>query len=267
MKQLKSICYNANNSFNKDFNLKDITHIDKYFDFSIIELVSFLDKNYNKRLIQNIKTFTSMEIGSYRMEDVIDLEAQGLVNENPLEELKSIYFEMQNDLISYKKYREEMLYVLFNAKYKSTRHAVKLLINFYEKYLLYKDLFEEMYYEFDPSRKKLELTTTLHLLANKTLKFDFSQKLNFDSLSSGEINMATILYYLIFKTANGSIVLIDEPEVSLHMEWQKQFADIVKTIMKRQPGMQVIIASHSPFLTSGDESLFVGAELIEEDGE
>ena len=107
----------------------------------------------------------------------------------------------------------------------------------------------------------------LLLKTNTSLDGDFGQLLTMDSLSSGELNLITILYNLIFKTTSESIALIDEPEISLHMAWQQQFADLVKTIMEKQPGMQVIIASHSPFLTSGHDEYFVGADLVEEEGE
>ena len=141
-------------------------------------------------------------------------------------------------------------------------------IEFYRKFKLFKEKFESFYYEFDPSRKHIVFKDgKLQLQVNKTLNGDFSGYLEFGQLSSGELNIATILYNLIFKTETSSIVLMDEPELSLHVEWQKLLPEVIKDIMKENGGMQVIIASHSPFLTMANEDCFVWPELINIEGD
>ncbi|GGK83491.1 hypothetical protein GCM10011509_34910 [Ornithinimicrobium pekingense] len=66
-----------------------------------------------------------------------------------------------------------------------------------------------------------------------------------DGLSSGEQHELVLAYNLLFKTVPGSLVLIDEPEISLHVVWQQQFIADLETIAEVVP-MQFIIATHSP---------------------
>ncbi|HLP46458.1 MAG TPA: AAA family ATPase, partial [Candidatus Kapabacteria bacterium] len=43
------------------------------------------------------------------------------------------------------------------------------------------------------------------------------------SLSSGEQHELVLLYEMLFKVKPDSMILIDEPELSLHVVWQQQF--------------------------------------------
>lgn len=64
-------------------------------------------------------------------------------------------------------------------------------------------------------------------------------------LSSGEQNELIIFYNLLFKTNKGDIVLIDEPEISLHIAWQQQLIKDLKEIAK-ETGISLLISTHSP---------------------
>ena len=66
-----------------------------------------------------------------------------------------------------------------------------------------------------------------------------------EKLSSGEKNWLLLHFYLIFFTNNNSIILIDEPEVSMHVDWQHSFANNIMEICKEK-NIQIIIATHSP---------------------
>ncbi len=88
---------------------------------------------------------------------------------------------------------------------------------------------------------------TLHINEKNSMVFrlDSGMDLPLDSLSSGEKNILVILYRLLFQTAEGSIVVIDEPENSLHIEWQQHLGDIFLDIAKLR-NLQFIVATHSP---------------------
>lgn len=64
-------------------------------------------------------------------------------------------------------------------------------------------------------------------------------------LSSGEKNEFNLFFKLIFLTDRDSIILIDEPEISLHVEWQNAFIQDLKGIIEKN-NFRVIIATHSP---------------------
>lgn len=65
------------------------------------------------------------------------------------------------------------------------------------------------------------------------------------SLSSGEAQIFTILTHLAFSplAARNNVFVIDEPELSLHVQWQEMFVDSVLTA---NPNIQYILATHSP---------------------
>jgi predicted ATP-binding protein involved in virulence len=69
------------------------------------------------------------------------------------------------------------------------------------------------------------------------------------SLSSGEQHEIVLLYELLFKVKEDSLVLIDEPEISLHVAWQEEFLqDLLE--MTRLSRFDVLLATHSPQIIS-----------------
>ncbi|MGK9339608.1 AAA family ATPase [Sinorhizobium meliloti] len=64
------------------------------------------------------------------------------------------------------------------------------------------------------------------------------------SLSSGEAQIFVILTHLSFnQDAQKNVFIIDEPELSLHVQWQELFVDSLK---EANPNIQYIMATHSP---------------------
>src|SRR5438105_10157859 len=51
-------------------------------------------------------------------------------------------------------------------------------------------------------------------------------------LSSGEQHELILFYELLFKVAPSSLILIDEPEISLHVVWQEQFLKDVQEVIR-----------------------------------
>ncbi|HEY9300918.1 MAG TPA: AAA family ATPase, partial [Phormidium sp.] len=64
-------------------------------------------------------------------------------------------------------------------------------------------------------------------------------------LSFGEQHELVMLYQLLFKVQPNSLVLIDEPEISLHVAWQVQFLKDLQEIIKLA-NFDVLLATHSP---------------------
>jgi predicted ATPase len=88
---------------------------------------------------------------------------------------------------------------------------------------------------------------------SKTISFDLNKglicldtegtKLDLNSLSSGEQHQLVLFSELIFGEDEG-LVLIDEPELSLHVKWQDDFISHMERILKSK--QQLFIATHSP---------------------
>lgn len=62
-------------------------------------------------------------------------------------------------------------------------------------------------------------------------------------LSSGEKQLLIILLTVLLQDNNPSILFMDEPEISLHIEWQKKLIGFIRDL---NPNIQVILATHSP---------------------
>lgn len=75
-----------------------------------------------------------------------------------------------------------------------------------------------------------------------------------DKLSSGEKHVLVQLCEMLFRSQEGTLVLIDEPELSLHMAWQYQYLPVIKKI-EGLCGFQFLIATHSPQIFNAEWSL------------
>ena len=62
-------------------------------------------------------------------------------------------------------------------------------------------------------------------------------------LSSGEKQMLAILLTVLVEDQQPYVLFMDEPEVSLHIEWQKRLIDLV---VEMNPNVQIILTTHSP---------------------
>lgn len=68
--------------------------------------------------------------------------------------------------------------------------------------------------------------------------------------SSGQLGMATALLSLASEIQDGSLVLIDEPEISLHPEWQIKYIALLLETFEAYEGCHFVIATHSPLVIS-----------------
>jgi hypothetical protein len=64
-----------------------------------------------------------------------------------------------------------------------------------------------------------------------------------ENLSSGEKQILIILLTTLLQDKKKYILLMDEPEISLHIDWQRS---LIKNIRQINPYCQIIIATHSP---------------------
>jgi len=62
-------------------------------------------------------------------------------------------------------------------------------------------------------------------------------------LSSGEKQMLAILLTVLIEDDQPYVLFMDEPEVSLHIEWQKRLIDLC---LELNPHVQIILTTHSP---------------------
>ena len=68
-----------------------------------------------------------------------------------------------------------------------------------------------------------------------------SNKVPIERLSAGEKNFLSLLVYAVANP--NAAMFIDEPELTFHIDWQRQFLSIIRHIA---PDVQIFIATHSP---------------------
>lgn len=71
-----------------------------------------------------------------------------------------------------------------------------------------------------------------------------------EALSSGEQHELVLIFELLFMTKANTLVLIDEPEISLHVAWQKNFVPDLQKII-RLTGIDAVLATHSAQIIGG----------------
>ncbi len=79
-------------------------------------------------------------------------------------------------------------------------------------------------------------------------------------LSSGEQHELVMLYEFLFKVEPGTLILIDEPEISLHVAWQTAFLNDLQQIIELS-NFDVLMATHSPDIINNRWDLTV--DLVE----
>ncbi len=96
------------------------------------------------------------------------------------------------------------------------------------------DMLDELYAE---TGKKVIRT------ANEIRFLQIGEELTAYQLSSGEKQMLVILLTVLVEDFQPYVLFMDEPEVSLHVDWQEQLIDL---ILKLNPNVQIILTTHSP---------------------
>lgn len=79
--------------------------------------------------------------------------------------------------------------------------------------------------------------------SNEIMLVQSNEKLTPYQLSSGEKQMLIILLTVLVQNRQPCTLFMDEPEVSLHVEWQQR---LVRLIRDLNPNVQIILTTHSP---------------------
>ena len=87
--------------------------------------------------------------------------------------------------------------------------------------------------------------TSKHIIRTENeIRFDqMGEMLTPYQLSSGEKQILVILLTVLVEDRQPTVLFMDEPEISLHIEWQKV---LINNIFKLNPDVQIILTTHSP---------------------
>lgn len=88
-----------------------------------------------------------------------------------------------------------------------------------------------------------------------------SNQIPIERLSAGEKNFLSLLVYAVANP--DATMFIDEPELTLHIDWQRELLSIIRHIA---PGVQVFVATHSPaiYSTFPDRDFWLDTQIEEE---
>ena len=104
--------------------------------------------------------------------------------------------------------------------------------------------------------KKLNSVLSGEILEDKNFNFVYRTNngdIDLKNLSTGLKTFAIIKMLLQNGTLeeNGTIIL-DEPEIHLHPEWQLKFAELI-VLLQKEFGMHILLTTHSPYFVSAIE--------------
>ena len=201
-----------------------------------------LDQSFPQRLISATEKLTVDELQS----EMVNLDSKtaglkeiGILDATPVHPFDVGSLGNMNDTTQA---RVMTLYV------HDTAGKLKVLDDFADRTRLFLNSVNAKY-----RHKKIRLDRQKGLVAIS----DNDQSLDLDYLSSGEQHELVLHYDLLFRVPSNTVVLIDEPELSLHVAWQKRFLpDLVEIV--QLSGFDVLIATHSPFIVGDREDLMVG---------
>ncbi len=79
--------------------------------------------------------------------------------------------------------------------------------------------------------------------SNEIIFYQGRERLTPYQLSAGEKHVLVILLTVLVREGEHSVLFMDEPEASLHIEWQQRLISMIREL---NPNMQLILTTHSP---------------------
>jgi predicted ATPase len=256
-----------NNPLFKDFNYNYLGTRNRTNSFSnralmnraldiLFESYSELDVSRNYRYVFDYLDYEPIIKLNYTVSNKIFDTTNGEITPKTFLE----YIENQNNDSRFRRLNPERINELINDKvnelcnFLNTYHSRKreLLINFSAKNISRFIDDDSGYqsnvnsYELIGILTKLDIVRRVEIQVYKKGGAEF----NFNEASSGEANILSTLIALIPIIRNNSLILIDEPEISLHPLWQSQYIDLINKVFSNFNGCHIIIASHSHFLVT-----------------
>lgn len=190
-----------------------------------------LDQSFPKRIIEQIgdEAMTETEIRA-ELQDLAERREQlvsvGLLGRTLSEPIQP------SDV-----FQEDSVRKILAIYIEDTKRKLSIFDKTYERIRLFKQIIDEHF-----SFKSIEIGPEKGI---SCVDNDSGDAIPLSELSSGEQHELVLIYDLLFKVEAGSTILIDEPELSLHVAWQKRFISDLQKV-KELNNMNVVIATHSP---------------------
>jgi len=174
-----------------------------------------------------------------------------------------IYFESGID--DTKKVADEFVKTFyFYLKEKDYRPSE--ITQYFTQYM--KDIFNDLDIGFQYSH--LDKEDKVWFTSNDSDRYYYTNKDNgeqvlfgIDELSTGQKTLLSKILYIYFKDYKDKVILIDEPELSLHPRWQSQVLSVYEKLAEKNE-CQIIIATHSPQIMASAKNEYIRLLVKEE---
>ena len=242
LKNLRSCYIPANRIYNEAYEENEKLPIEKVREALMTEMET----------AQQDYLLYSQQVDSKFIKKVLDTNYENC-SQASYNELKAEVETQMNTTVKYKlapkveipEYNEENKAVLF-VYLKGLEEKFSKISTISKK----TDLFQKMLTSKDFANKSVEISPQYGF----KIKSNNGDIIDGYKLSSGEQNEIIMLYRFIYEAPDQGLLLIDEPENSLHVAWQKTIVDDMKEIADVKH-LQIIIATHSPSIVSNGFSM------------
>jgi len=245
----------------------------------IFEKILF-SKNFNSKSIKDTLSYLNYSpLIHFRTSTISSSYTGGYLNKmsSKYEELlKKLDFDLSKPPQKFKKYQKKLLSVLYhfeehNIKPPTDDEIKELYFLINEKQIL--DYFIDVtvdlnnnkytYGHLQKNEFSLLIKYKLVRISNIYLNIESNdvnhlflsensqRKVSFFNLSSGQKSIINTLLGISSVIENNSLVCIDEPEISLHPEWQDEIIQKLQEVFYETKGCHFLIATHSPHVVSG----------------
>lgn len=157
--------------------------------------------------------------------------------------LDSVIYQRSDSVYSFSDYRLGMLKDLRTALVKQER---------IDKFFAMINLL------FESTGKTIEIDDKNRVIFKKG-----DLRIDLEKLSAGEKQMLLLLFTLFLMEDKPNVLLLDEPEISLHIEWQDKLVGLMNEL---NPNCQIIMTTHSPniFADGWEDKLVFISDLVVE---
>ncbi|MDR1416580.1 MAG: ATP-binding protein [Prevotellaceae bacterium] len=164
--------------------------------------------------------------------EAINTEWIGKYRELICTELDKIIYNLQRRYVDYQlNISKKVTDILRKDNSAAAHESIALLMHQQQQFLEMVDLL------FEETGKKIDREQ------NEVIFSCGKETLTPYQLSSGEKQMLIILLTVLVQDGKAAILLMDEPEISLHFDWQKK---LIQYTLELNPNVQIILATHSP---------------------
>lgn len=194
--------------------------------------VEFSDKKGTEDDVSRNDFISTLKSNRLRLVEALSDNSKNEFKNLIISKLESLDSESSYDAIYENKLRTLLWNMMMELKLEQLLlRSVNLLTEKFNSYLI--------------DNKKLQV------LNGKVFVAVDGRELPVSDLSSGERHILTFLTLVLFQGRQRNFLIIDEPEISLNIKWQRELMGLLHNLA---PNTQIIVASHSPVLAKRNPS-------------